>query len=109
MSALEEKLLLQIRGAGLPEPEREKRLYLPGYRYPRRLDFVWGDRWLIVEVQGGTWVNGGHNRGKQYELDCEKANEATLQGFRVLHVTTGMVSDGRALRAIERALKGEGA
>lgn len=104
-SELEETLLEQIRAAGLPEPVRQTRFYVPGHRYPMRLDFLWFRQWLIVEVQGGTWTNGGHNRGKQYERDCEKANEAILSGFRVLHVTTDMVEDGRALALIERALK----
>jgi hypothetical protein len=56
-------------------------------------------------VDGGSWVRGRHSRGKGYEGDCEKANEAAIAGWRVLRVTTDMVKDGRALTTIERALK----
>lgn len=93
-------LYQQIILAGLPEPELERRVCAER-RWRWDLFF---DAGIAVEFQGGTWIRGGHNRGKQYESDCCKLNEGQLQGLIVLWVTTDMVKDGRALAAIERAL-----
>lgn len=98
-----QNLIFQCRAAGLPAPT-------PEYRFHAvrkwRLDLAWPDRRLYVEVDGGTWVGGRHNRGTGYEKDCEKLNTACVEGWRGLRVTTRMVKDGRALAALEQALKG---
>lgn len=69
-----------------------------------RADFAFLKENLLVEVEGGSWSGGRHNRGAGFELDCEKYNSAVLQGWRVLRFTTEMVEDGRALGIIMRAL-----
>lgn len=61
---------------------------------------------LAVEVEGGTWSSGRHTRGAGFAADCEKYNEATLAGYRVLRVTTQQAEDGTALALVQRALKG---
>ena len=101
MSAGEDALVFHLRAVGLPDPVRELRFH------PKRLwrfDFAWPDRMLAVEVEGGTWVNGAHSRGRHFEQDAEKYAEAVIAGWRVIRVTTGMVEDGRAVSLIERAL-----
>jgi hypothetical protein len=106
-------LVAQIKGANLPLPKYGKeqvRLYprklLPGRQklVPFRFDLAWDGPKLAVEVMGGTWVNGAHNRGATYERDCEKLAEAQIQGWVVLKVTTDMVESGRALDLIRDAL-----
>ena len=104
MSDLEEVLYYQIRSAGLPMPDREARL-IPGRRH--RVDLYWPHAKLVVEVEGGTWVNGAHSRGKHFEGDCWKYNELALMGYTVLRFTTDMISRGEALAMIERALIGK--
>jgi very-short-patch-repair endonuclease len=101
LSGYADNLLFQCRAARLPMPIPEYRFH-PTRKW--RLDLAWPDRWLYVEVDGGTWVGGRHNRGKGYEADCEKLNAACLQGWRGLRFTTAMVKDGRALTALETAL-----
>ncbi len=101
MSKLEEALHFQIKGAGLPEPVREYRFH-DTRRW--RLDFAYPEHMLALEVEGGTWVNGRHNRALGLEADCEKYNTATLMGWKVLRVTGNMVNDGRALMLLEEAL-----
>lgn len=103
MSKLEDTLAFQLRAAGTPEPVRELRFW-PGRKF--RLDFAWPSHKLAVEVDGGTWTRGRHVRGRGYENDCIKHNEAQLLGWRVLRFTSAMVNDGRALATIERALDG---
>lgn len=67
-----------------------------------RFDFAWPDYLLAVEVEGGQWINGRHQRGKGFEDDCEKYNEAALDGWMVLRFTGDMVKDGRALEMLLR-------
>lgn len=101
--SLEDALLFQLRALKVPEPVREYRFH-PVRRW--RFDFSWLDEKLAVEVDGGTWNNGGHNRGKQIESDCEKQNTAVEAGWKLLRVTGDMVHDGRAAALIERLFNG---
>lgn len=96
----ERGMLKLIAWAGLPDPDVEY-----PFAKPRRwrFDLAWPIHLLAVEVEGGTWIAGRHSRGAGYEADLEKYNEATLLGWRVLRVTTDMVTDGRAIRLVERA------
>lgn len=104
-SALEEKLLQQIRLAGLPEPEREA-MFHPVRQW--RIDFSWPKEKLAVECEGGIYKKGKgqsrHTRGPGFEEDCIKYGEATLHGWRVLRVTRGMIDSGLALAMIMRGL-----
>lgn len=93
-------LMEQLAKVKIPAPEREV-LFWPGRRF--RFDLGWRSMNLAVECEGGTWVNGAHNRGKHYESDCRKYSEAALRGWTVLRFTTGMVDSGEALGMIERA------
>lgn len=102
MSALEEKLSLHIRLHKLPEPVREYRFH--GFRR-WRFDFAWPELKLAAEVEGGTWTGGRHTRGSGFEKDCEKYNSATALGWKVYRFTSGMIIDGRAVLAIENAIK----
>lgn len=100
-SGYERNLVFQLRAVKLPAPECQYR-----FAPPRRwtFDLAWKAEMLAVEVEGGIWVRGRHTRGKGYEKDCEKYNEAALAGWRVLRFTTGQVTNGNALSVIERAL-----
>ena len=56
-----------------------------------RFDIALVERKIAVEVEGGTWVSGRHSRGTGYRNDCEKYNEATKMGWRVLRFTPDMI------------------
>ena len=101
-SGYSQNLKFQCKAAGLPVPEVEVRFH-PVRRW--RLDLGWRDRMLAVEVDGGTWIGGRHNRGAGYEKDCEKLAEAVLAGWRVIRFTVAQVKSGYALGVLERALK----
>lgn len=77
----------------LPAPVREYRFH-PTRRW--RFDFAWPDKKLALEVEGGIWVNGAHNRGEHFISDCDKYNAATLDGWRVFRVTEKHIRDGQA-------------
>lgn len=92
-----------MRSVGLPTPERQA-LLIPGRKL--RWDFAWPELLVCLEVDGGTWIEGAHNRGKRIEADCEKQCLAAIAGYRTLRVTGDQVRDGRALAFVERALSG---
>ena len=94
LSKLEETFALQIRGMKLLPPEREY-TFASGGRW--RFDFAWPDLRVAVEIEGGVWTNGGHNRGAAYVKNLEKYNTATLMGWRLFRFHEGTVYDGTAV------------
>lgn len=92
---LESVLSSAIRLAGLPEPETQHKFH---DKRRWRFDFAWPDRMLAAEVNGGTWVNGRHNRGSSVPKEYEKLNHAVLAGWQVLLFTSDMVNDGTAVQ-----------
>ncbi len=104
MSTLEDTLCQHIQYAELPEPVREWRFH-PTRKW--RFDLAWPDRLLAVEVQGGIYRGGGHTTVTGVKRDIEKANAATMLGWRVLYVHGDMVRDGSALALVEDALRGD--
>ena len=104
MSNLETILAFHMHAAGIPAPVRQHEFH-PTRKW--RFDFAWPDRKLAVEVQGGQWVKGAHNRGTGMNNDARKNCAAVGMGWKVMYVTGDMVNSGEALNAIEEALTGE--
>ena len=105
MSYLEEVLAAQIAQSDLPQPVREFR-FAPPRRW--RFDFAWVEQRLAVEVEGGVHTGGRHTRPVGFRQDCEKYNQAVLEGWRVLRFESGSVESGAALEIIEKALSDGG-
>lgn len=101
-SGWERNLEFQIQAVRLPVPQTQYR-----FAPPRRwtFDFCWPMVRLALEVEGGIWIGGRHNRAAGFERDIEKYNEAALRGYAVLRVTTRQVKTGAALMLVERALR----
>lgn len=119
MSELERALLFQIRALGLPEPVREyrfaahcvglgkgikARLDAAGLR-DWRFDACWPEYMLAVEIEGGAWVNGRHNRGAGFVADLEKYDAAMRLGWTVYRCGAELISNGRAVGTIEILLE----
>lgn len=67
-----------------------------------RADYLCLNLKLIIELNGGQWVNGRHNRcGKGYENDLTKINLAQRNGFQVWQYTYEMISRGELKKDIE--------
>ncbi len=101
LSHLEELFALQLRALDLPEAAREHYFAKPR-RF--RFDFAWPSLKVAVEIEGGTWVNGRHNRGGGFEADMEKYNQAALLGWVVLRFSGAAVRSGDAARTTTLAL-----
>lgn len=91
-------LRLSFLAVGLGEPVTEYR-FSPPRRW--RFDYAWPPLMLAVEFEGGAYSSGRHVRGRGFESDAEKYNEAALLGWRVLRYTTGMVRSGLATKQLE--------
>lgn len=103
MSHLEGTLATQLAYAGLGGFKAQF-CAIQGRRFA--WDFCFEDARLLIEVQGGTFAKGrtGHSTGMGIHRDCEKANLATLAGWRVLSVDEKHIRSGQALRWIQEAL-----
>ena len=99
-SLLENKLGFLIRVLELPAPVTEYK-FIKNRRF--RFDFAWPDLKIAVEVEGGTYRYGRHQRPGGYENDCVKYSLAALLGWKVVRVTSGMITDGRAEALLECA------
>jgi very-short-patch-repair endonuclease len=52
-----------------------------------RFDYCYPDVMLAIEIEGGIWINGRHNRASGFIKDIEKYNTACMLGYRVLRFT----------------------
>ena len=95
-------LLTHFAAALLPPPIAEYR-FAPPRRW--RFDFAWPDLMTAVEFEGGVWSGGRHTRGKGFENDCEKYNEAAARGWRVYRFTGGMVDRGEMLTFLTEKMR----
>jgi hypothetical protein len=88
------------RSYGLPEPAAE-------YRFSERrwkFDWAWPDRKLALEVEGGLWIMGRHNRPVGMQKDFEKYNAAACLGWRVLKCTPRTLCTSATLETIKEAI-----
>ena len=111
MSELEETTAIHIRAfrqerPSVPMPIREYR-FDPLRRW--RFDFAWPAQLMAIEVEGGTWRRGRHNRAVGFEKDCEKYNAAAMAGWRVLRYTGKMINGGELYEDLEKMFNGHAA
>ena len=70
-----------------------------------RFDFAHIQEKIAVEIEGGTWVQGRHNRGDGFAKDCEKYNEAARYGWRVYRFPTQLVLNGEAIEYMKKIIE----
>ena len=71
-----------------------------------RFDIAWPEKKLAVELHGGTWQQGRHQRGAGFTRDREKMRAAVLNGWRVLEYTDEDLrqSPAQVIEEVQRAL-----
>lgn len=97
-SALEFHAQILLEEIGVFESEY---VFHPARKW--RFDFANVKRKIAVEIEGGIWSGGAHTRGKGFEEDCEKYNEAALLGWQVYRFTAGMLEKGEVSRIMKAA------
>lgn len=92
-------LVHHCRALRLPEPVREYR-----FASPRRwrFDAAWPACGLALEVEGGLWARGRHNRASGYVADMEKYNRAAFDDWTVVRYTPEQVVAGAWVEDILR-------
>jgi len=57
-----------------------------------RFDYCNTDAKVVVEIQGGSWVGGAHNRPVGMAKDYEKHNNAMLEDWTIFYLSSEMVT-----------------
>ena len=83
-SRLEKEFAFLWRCLDGPPLEREFRFHS---QRKWRADFAHLPSRTLIEIEGGAWVGGRHNRGGGFMADVEKYLEAVLGGWRVVWLT----------------------
>jgi len=97
-SELEARFVELCRSAGLPEPRRQ--VGLGGSEPIGRVDFLFADHGLVVEVDGGAF----HDDQLDHEHDRRRDNQLAALGLRVVRVRwRDVVDDPAAVVALLRA------
>lgn len=96
---IKRELVNQLQLLGVPTPLTEYRFH-PTRQW--RFDYAWPVEKIALEYEGGIWDEGRHIRGKGYENDCEKYDEATFLGWRVYRCTYDLVASGYIADLIKR-------
>lgn len=89
-----------LRPLGIPDPKAE-------YRFSAdrlwRFDFAWPNAKLALEIDGGLFVNGGHNRGAALLKQYEKSNAAEIAGWTILRYSPEQLAE--AARDVAKVLR----
>lgn len=77
-----------------PAFQREYFFAKPERQWPA--DFAWPEHRLIVEIDGGLWINGGHSRGRGRLRDMERDNWCVMHEWKVLRFSAEDARNGNA-------------
>ena len=88
----------------MPLPDEEYRFH-PTRKW--RFDFAYPEQKIGIEIEGGVWTRGRHNRPIGFIKDAEKYNAAAELGWRVFRFPQPMLDDWSAVEQIKRVLQGD--
>ena len=91
-----------FKAQGIPEPTFEYKFH-PVRRW--RADLCWIPQKLILEVQGGIFIQGRHSRGAAMLKEWEKLNTACGMGYRFLFCQPKDLMGAETVEQIKTALK----
>ena len=92
--------IIWLDGHNQPIPVPEFRFHLTR-RW--RFDYAWPHRKVALEVEGGTWVAGRHNRALGFRADCEKYSEAAIAGWCLIRRPSDELMTEQTLDMLGRA------
>jgi len=102
MATYDRILFMFLKALNLPYPQPEYKFH-PYRRW--RFDYAWIDRKVALEIEGGVWTQGRHNRAKGFIGDMEKYNAAMILGWKVLRVLPTQVVSGEAVKLLRPLLE----
>lgn len=83
----------------IPEPIEEYK-FCEDRRW--RFDYAWVKYHVALEIEGGLWSGGRHNRPVGYQKDMEKYNRAGFDNWVVFRFTPEQFKDGTAGEFLEK-------
>lgn len=86
-----------LRQAGLPDPEVEHKFH---HKRKFKFDYAYPKVKLAIEVEGGLWIRGRHNRASGYIRDMEKYNLANELGWNILRYTPQQLTKEETIRQV---------
>lgn len=69
-----------------------------------RCDYCWIEQKIILEVEGGIFIQGRHSRGAGMKADFTKYNEAAIYGYRILKVIPSELCSFNTINLLRRIL-----
>lgn len=90
------KILHQLTGFNIAEEYK----FHPSRKW--RFDFAIVDKKIAIEVEGGIWEYGRHNRAAGFLGDMEKYNEAAALGWRLLRFTPKELLTVKSIELIKK-------
>ena len=108
LSRLERKFELLWRTVDGPALQPEFRFH-PTRKW--RADYAHLESRTLIELEGGVWVGGRHNRAAGFVADAEKYLEAALAGWRVVRLVDSQLTletVGRVAAAVSGGWQGLG-
>lgn len=105
-SELEEDFAKQLEWDDLPEAQREFH-FAKAIGRQWRFDFAWPEHRIAIEMEGGIFVAGRHNRPISMEKDMEKYNAAVMLGWKLGRFSKRMIKSGEAVAWLKEMLKSQ--
>lgn len=69
-----------------------------------RADFAIPSAKILIEIDGGIWMQGRHNRPAGFEADQIKRNAAAALGYLCLHFLPKHVASGYFIETVRGAI-----
>jgi very-short-patch-repair endonuclease len=91
-----------LKALELPEPVFEYKFH---HVRKWRIDIAWPKYKLALEIEGGVWTNGRHNRPGGYLKDMEKYNALAIAGFYLLRTIPEEIQTGEAINIVAEWFK----
>lgn len=93
---------LEMLAPDIPTPEREAKFH---QTRNWRVDFMWRQQKLAVEIEGGIYNRGRHVRPAGFKNDILKYNALSIAGYKLLRFTPDMLDDPQTvLETVRKAL-----
>ena len=102
--AIRAEFRLMCRDAGLPMPATEYMFAKESLGRDWRFDYAWIEERVALEVDGGLFVYGGHNRGGFILKTHDKQNAAATLGWRILHCVPKTLRTPETIALVRRTL-----
>lgn len=69
-----------------------------------RFDFAIPEHKIAIEIEGGIWIQGRHNRASGFIKDMEKYNTAASLGWILIRATPQNILSSEILKFIQNAI-----